>query len=58
MLAKDPAERPSAKEAALALEPLVASMPKLVRLGRGGDQTQAERANLSARVITRRARVS
>ena len=36
MLRKDPAERPSAKEAGLALEPLVASMPKLVRLGRGG----------------------
>jgi serine/threonine protein kinase len=36
MLRKDPAKRPTAKEAALALEPLVASMPKLVRLGRGG----------------------
>ena len=33
-LRKDPAERPTAKELALALEPLVASMPKLVQLGR------------------------
>ena len=36
MLTKDPAERPSAKDVATALEPLVASIPKLVRLGRGG----------------------
>ena len=35
-LTKDPAKRPSAKEVALALEPLVASLPKLVRFGRGG----------------------
>jgi eukaryotic-like serine/threonine-protein kinase len=35
-LRKDPAERPTAKELALGLEPLVASMPQLVRLGRGG----------------------
>ena len=40
MLAKDPAARPSAMEAALALEPLVAAMPKLVRLGRGGTQAR------------------
>jgi serine/threonine protein kinase len=36
MLTKDPASRPPAKDVATALEPLVASMPKLVRLGRGG----------------------
>ena len=36
MLRKDPSERPSAREAALALEPLVAGLPKLVRLGRRG----------------------
>ena len=44
--------RPSAKEAALALEPLVAAMPKLVRLGRGRRSEEAQRANLSSRVIT------
>jgi serine/threonine protein kinase len=37
-LRKDPAERPSAKELALGLEPLVASMPRVVRLGRGGSR--------------------
>ena len=35
MLRKDPAERPTAKDAGLALEPLVAGLPKVVRLGRG-----------------------
>jgi serine/threonine protein kinase len=37
-LRKDPTERPSAKDLALGLEPLVASMPRLVRLGRGGSR--------------------
>ena len=38
MLHKDPSERPSAKEAGLALEPLVAGLPKVVRLGRGASR--------------------
>ena len=41
-LRKDPAERPSARELALALEPLVASMPKMVRLGRGGTRKRSD----------------
>jgi serine/threonine protein kinase len=36
MLTKDPAQRPSAKDVAMRLEPLVASLPKLVRLGSRG----------------------
>lgn len=42
MLEKNPADRPSAKEAGLALEPLVASLPKLVRLGRGGTKRRSD----------------
>jgi serine/threonine protein kinase len=34
MLTKDSAERPSARDTAMALEPLVAGLPKMVRLGR------------------------
>ena len=41
-LRKDPAERPTAKELALGLEPLVASMPKMVRLGRGGTRKRSD----------------
>jgi serine/threonine protein kinase len=37
-LRKDPAERPTARELALGLEPLVAGLPKMVRLGRGGSR--------------------
>ena len=42
MLAKDPAERPTAKEAAVALEPLVAALPKLVRLGRRATKRRSD----------------
>ena len=41
-LTKDPAERPSAREMALALEPLVAGLPKLVRLGRRGTRRRRD----------------
>jgi serine/threonine protein kinase len=40
-LAKDPTERPSARELALGLEPLVAGLPRMVRLGRGGTRRRA-----------------
>jgi serine/threonine protein kinase len=41
-LRRDPAERPPARDVALALEPLVAAMPKLVRLGRGGTRKRSD----------------
>ena len=41
-LRKDPAERPTAKDLALALEPLVANMPKLVHLGRRGTRKRPD----------------
>jgi serine/threonine protein kinase len=41
-LRKDPAERLSARELALSLEPLVANLPRLVRLGRGGTRRRPD----------------
>lgn len=39
-LRKDPAARPSAMEVAIALEPLVAGLPRMLRLGRGGTRSR------------------
>jgi serine/threonine protein kinase len=41
-LRKDPVERPTAKELGLGLEPLVAGLPKMVRLGRGGSRRRPD----------------
>ena len=40
-LRKEPSERPSARELALGLEPLVAGMPQMVRLGRRGTRRRS-----------------
>ena len=41
-LRKEPAQRPSAWDVAAALEPLVAALPKLVRLGRSGTRRRSD----------------